>query len=887
MTAPTRFLAPALAVCLAFTAIAQDSETPEASGNEDPYAAEPYWYHPGHPSNPADAASIKTLPGFQAERVVDVPPEMGSWTALCAAPGGRLIAAAQHKPGLFRITPAAPDDPSSRTRVEELTGVAKTIGWSQGLLHAFDSLYVTVAEENPDRPTGLYRLTDTDGDDEYDDIELLFELVGSGEHGPHNLVVAPDGKGLYLMCGNGTQVPDTSSTLPVATEGVDRLLPPGFNSGRHSYAGFVLRFKPDGSERQLVAAGLRNSYDLAVDAHGELFTFDSDMEWDLGAPWYRPTRIQHIVSGSEFGWREDGANWPAHFEDSSAPVLDVGPGSPTGMVFGYNAAFPERYRNALFVCDWTFATIHAVHLSPEGASYTGSFEEFLGGNGLPVTDVVIADDGAMYFTVGGRRLGAAIYRVRYVGDDTVEPLQAKARRSELVALRRHIESFHAKPSPANLDTIWRLLGHSDRAIRYAARVALEKLPPELWSERAFAEPKLDLQLSALLALARQSGAEQLDRILETCAGVDLSQLSPEKQLRVLRICELALGRLHGEDGAERPKLRASLRAAFPSADKQANRELSRLLAYLGDQTIIDPALKVMRQDTGKLSGQGLAYYSRNPKYGKAIRDMLEAAPMMERMHYARMLLWIQEGWSEEQRLAYFRLIADAVATSKGGHWYLDFWNQIREVALAQLDEETRHMVESSVATKQLEEQELDLPEPIGPGQNWTVDSALAAFTGSQEPRDPEAGKRAYAAASCITCHRLGSDGGSIGPDLSALGQRFTPKDILDATINPDKAVSDQYRMTVLTTDTGDAYSGRIVSRDQERVRIATNLLRPSQTEAVETARIVTEEPLPVSTMPSGLLNPLNEEELLDLLAYLISAGNPEHPLYQHEQAKKE
>src|SRR5690606_22694350 len=136
---------------------------------------------------------------------------------------------------------------------------------------------------------------------------------------------------------------------------------------------------------------------------------------------------------------------------------------------------------------------------------------------------------------------------------------------------------------------------------------------------------------------------------------------------------------------------------------------------------------------------------------------------------------------------------------------------------------------------------------------------LDALVRNQEPRDLERGKRAFAAASCITCHRIDGQGGSIGPDLSSLGQRFTPKDILDSIIHPDKAVSDQFRMTILTTNSGESYSGRIIARDAQHIRIATNLLRPSQSIELEASSIETEQALPVSTMPRDLLNPLNEE----------------------------
>ena len=175
------------------------------------------------------------------------------------------------------------------TKVEQLGGAAARIGWSHGLLPAFDS---------------LHRLRDTNGDDQFDQSELLFELSGGGEHGPHNLVVSPDGRSLHLTGGNCTPLPaEVNLCRPTGTEGIDRLMPPGFESAKHSVQGWVLRFDPDGGSRELITSGLRNSYDLAFNHGGDLFTFDSDGEWDLGTPWYRPTRICHLVSGGEFGWR--------------------------------------------------------------------------------------------------------------------------------------------------------------------------------------------------------------------------------------------------------------------------------------------------------------------------------------------------------------------------------------------------------------------------------------------------------------------------------------------------------------------------------------------------------------------------------------------------------
>ena len=116
--------------------------------------------------------------------------------------------------------------------------------------------------------------------------------------------------------------------------------------------------------------------------------------------------------------------WPAYYVDSLPAVVDVGPGSPVGVTFGYGAKFPAKYQNALFILDWTFGTIYALHFEPAGASYQGVKEEFLSKTPLPLTDAAIGPDGAMYFTVGGRGTQSALYRVIYTGKESTAPATA-------------------------------------------------------------------------------------------------------------------------------------------------------------------------------------------------------------------------------------------------------------------------------------------------------------------------------------------------------------------------------------------------------------------------------------------------------------------------------
>ncbi len=352
------------------------------------------------------------LPGFQVERLFTVPKEeFGSWAAMTVDPKGRVIAAAEGKQGLFRITPP-PIGSSEPTKVERLK---VDIPAAQGMLFAFDSLYVT----HNGGKSALYRLRDTDGDDQFDKVERIKELQGSGDHGPHALRVSPDGKQLYLLAGNHTLPPikikadppqrmggvrtaQRHATLPAGSKSrlspnwdEDLLLPRQWDAGGHAVGilapgGWIAATDPDGKEWEVLTVGFRNAYDMDLNADGEVFTYDADMEWDFGSPWYRPTRILHATSGGEFGWRSGSGKWPAWRVDSLPEALNMGPGSPVGVEFGYGSKFPASYQKALFCQDWSYGTIYAVHLTPDGASYTkATREEFLSRSPLPLTDAGI------------------------------------------------------------------------------------------------------------------------------------------------------------------------------------------------------------------------------------------------------------------------------------------------------------------------------------------------------------------------------------------------------------------------------------------------------------------------------------------------------------------
>ena len=191
--------------------------------------------------------------------------------------------------------------------------------------------------------------------------------------------------------------------------------PRGHANDRKEPGGWVANVDPEGKKWELISAGYRNPFDLAFNDVGDLFVYDADMEWDFGLPWYRPTRICHATSASEFGWRTGNGKWSPLFPDNLPPVINIGQGSPTNLLYLKEAKFPTKYKQTLLAFDWSFGIIHAIHLKPKGSSYIATQEEFLSAAPLPLTDGTIGPDGSLYFLTGGRRLESNLFRVYYKG----------------------------------------------------------------------------------------------------------------------------------------------------------------------------------------------------------------------------------------------------------------------------------------------------------------------------------------------------------------------------------------------------------------------------------------------------------------------------------------
>ena len=784
---------------------------------------------------------VRLAEGFEIELIYNVPgDEQGSWVSLTSDDQNRLIASDQYGK-LYRITPPTLDG-SGELKVELLD---VDMGMCQGLLCAFDSLYAVV-NGNANQGAGLYRLRDTNGDDQYDEVKQLRRFEGGGEHGPHAVILSPDGKSLYVCGGNHTKLPAPETSLVPRNWQEDQVLPRMWDAGGHAVGimapgGWICRTDPEGKAWELVSSGFRNEYDIAFSPEGELFTYDADMEWDVGTPWYRPTRVNHVTSGSEFGWRSGTGKWPDFYPDSLSSVVDIGPGSPTGIVFGTGAAFPEKYQRALFISDWSYGIIYAVHMTEEGGSFVGEAEQFCSAAALQVSDMIVGpNDGALYFTIGGRRTQSGLYRVTYAGNESTAAVPPRTL-GETHALRRKLEKLHSQQSPEVVKEAWSYLSHPDRHVRFAARIALEHQPVDTWRQRLDTQEDVEAIILSAIALARCGDPSDQPRVIESLSRLDIGSLSTEQKLGLIRAYGLAMTRLGGPTEPMKNAIVRQLSEAYPNSETRLNFELCRLLVAANDATA---AAKTM--------------------------ELLENAPTQEeQIHYALCLRALEQGWNADLRARYFSWFNQAQSL-RGGNSFSRFILNIRKEAMEQLDDETRVQLKE-ILEKQPEPADTLVDLKTRPFvKNWNVQDLMAVADANSGDRDLARGERVFATAQCFKCHRFQGRGGMVGPDLTAAGRRFNTQNLLESLVEPSKVISDQYQATLFVLDDGQQVAGRVVNLNGDNYLVQSDMLNPGSLTAVNRQHVEEMAASAVSMMPEGLLDTFSQEEILDMLAYIRS-----------------
>jgi len=788
-------------------------------------------------------ANIHVRDGFRVELLRSAQPDEGSWISMTFDDQGRIILG-EDRAGLLRMTLGASP---AETTLERLAGT-EDLKHCRGVLFAFHALYVCATDGN-----GIYRLRDSDADGTFEEVQLLFPLDYRSRygHGANQITQGPDGQ-LYVAIGNDVSFPEHCSVSPYQHHQNDWIIPNPHDAGQDGRVGFILRMDPDGGRRTVYAGGLRNHVDVAFNAAGDMFTWDADMEWDVGLPWYRPTRFHHVVSGGEYGWRWGTGKWPAWSPDSLPANVDSGLGSPTGLTFGTHSNWPGRFRTALYGADWQHGRLLMLDLTPHGASYRGQYSVFLEGSPLNVCDLTFGPDGALYFITGGRGSQSGLYRVTLIDPEAAmaslpAPLEAAPTESTAAAhqLRRQLETLHVLQDTQQLDLIWSQLGSSDRWLRFAARVALENQPIDSWRKRVATGLDSPAQHTALLALARVGAQADQKIVLKGIQKWDWSHSNTDELLWGLRTLQISLIRQGTLDEVARKTVLRKL-ATLPRQDTfSANRLQTELLVYLKAPNAIEQTLALLES----------------------------SATQEEQIQYAQTLCRIDSGWNPQQREKMLTWLLQNRQLS-GGKLVKSTLQMLRTDFSETLTTSEKVLLSESLA--KLDEPVSEVQEELQPArafvQAWTMQD-LEADVSTLRPQDRsvDRGRAALAAAICLRCHRVGDRGGQIGPDLTAIGKRFDGRALLESILEPSKVIDPKYHNSQYQLADGRVVAGRAISVSREQISVETDALT-GKFVTISRADILESRSSDVSPMPQGLLNTFSRDEILDLIAYLRSSS---------------
>ena len=380
-------------------------------------------------------------------------------------------------------------------------------------------------------------------------------------------------------------------------------------------------------------------------------------------------------------------------------------------------------------------------------------------------------------------------------------------------------------------------------------------------------------LNALLALVRATSQDRFHHprkpgepvpgealkvpVLEALGRIDWAKLTEAQHLDLLRVYAVLFNRMDKPDQETRAHLIQRFDPLFPTRSPQLNAELGQFLVYL--------------------EAPGIA--------GKLLRLMAQAPTQEEQMEYARSLRALATGWTPEQRREYFAWFAKA-ANFKGGASLQGFFKRMKGDAEATLTsaekKELRPILEArAVAAAPI----TGMPRPFV--KKLKLDELAPVVEKGLVHRDFNRGRKLFGEAQCFSCHRFDSEGGAQGPDLTIASGRFSARDLLESIVEPSKEISDQYAAMIFVLNNGKTVVGRIANYQGENMSVMTNMLDPNGLTNVDQRKVEAVEKSKISMMPEGLLDTFHEDEILDLVAYLLSRGDRNSKMFAKPMEKAE
>jgi quinoprotein glucose dehydrogenase len=147
------------------------------------------------------------------------------------------------------------------------------------------------------------------------------------------------------------------------------------------------------------------------------------------------------------------------------------------------------------------------------------------------------------------------------------------------------------------------------------------------------------------------------------------------------------------------------------------------------------------------------------------------------------------------------------------------------------------------------------------------DGVAAKFRETLQGGDAERGRTVFferTEASCVRCHKIDSRGGEVGPDLSKIAADKTRQYLLEALVDPNRAIAKGFESTTIADADGRIHVGVVKMEDDQRIQIAT---ADGKTVTIEKKDIDDRQPAR-SPMPEDIVQKLSKFDIRDLVEFL-------------------
>jgi putative membrane-bound dehydrogenase-like protein len=840
------------------------------------------------PNQPIDEktfrAEVKVPDGFDAT-LFAAPPKVGYPVALAATPAGELFVAVDEQGSIGR-TPGGGKvlrcvDTDGDGKVDEVTVFAK-MDHPRGLIYQDGSLWVL-------HPPFLSVYHDG-GKGVADRSEVLVTGLTSdmidrrgGDHTTNGIRMGLDGW-IYIAVGD--------YGCPEAR---------GKDGSKVTMRGGTLRVRPDGTDLEIFATGLRNPFDIGIDPFMNLFTRDNDDNraggWDI--------RVSHLIQGAYYGYSQHYANFP---DEIMPPLGQFGGGSGTGNLFLQDDRWPERFRNVLLTGDWGRSEVYRHELHSHGPTFDLKQEVFLK---IPRPTGIDMDGSGRLYVASWRGGEASNYvgpNVGFIARITPAgikpaplPSLKEARFAELV------RQMSGPNSVARLPSQREILRRGRSAETSVALLALASDP----------KAALEGRVAAIFALKQLDGKE---------AHPGLLRLAEDAAVREFALRALT-DRKKELDGLDTRRFVAALADPSPRVRAQALISLARLNDVSAAKSILpltsrpggsvmptrkpvhaqpDPDRVIPHLAVRALIALGAVDACLEAIDGPHARGALWAMRYMHDQRIVegliRKLATVRSLELRREILATLIRLYHREADYKGVWWgirpentgpYYDAveWEQSKRIgavltsAVLDADPETaaflraelaRHRVslaglaghpETGPGAEKEQPVVVQKADPKNPDQIGNLTYEIAAKRALAARGDAMKGKGLFKAQSCSACHTDADGQTPKGPHLVDIGKRYSAAELAESILKPSAKIAQGFETYRFDMADGRVLTGFVVSESARSVLIreATGAQRELKLAQIDSRTIQKD-----SMMPEGLVGNLTPEGLADLIAYLQS-----------------